>query len=288
MNTNLENQNVLESVVLVSKTLIGQADDLAKEHEYFNEHYMVGGRKALYDLLGKIYGLSEQLEASADKDELVKGMRFDLLKQHKIRTQANSSATAVLVRYITRADRKNVHVYARAIEVAKSKGISAQALPNFLQDHGGIEQIRSEAAVKDQLTSNEESLMIAKKVLWAAAEKPFGKFELNQNMNQIGAGINFDYFITVNTGGNQYNVVAKINANHELEEKLLLGFAAILDLQNSESKEKLLTMIEKGEKMRDQRRAANKEKIFSEQRLLRGEFAEVKQEQFDALFEVIK
>ena len=52
--------------LVVTKTLIGQAEDLAAEHEAFNTNYVIGGRQALYSLLGKIAALVEQFDAAVD------------------------------------------------------------------------------------------------------------------------------------------------------------------------------------------------------------------------------
>ncbi len=82
--------------IAVVNTIIGQADDLAKEHEDFYEGYIVAGRKALYELLGKIYSLSEQLNAAADREDQVALLKLALASQHGIRTQENTSDTTVL------------------------------------------------------------------------------------------------------------------------------------------------------------------------------------------------
>ena len=68
MNIALIEENKEEkSQLLITKSLVCQADDLAEEHEQFNTNYIVGGRLALYELLGKIFDLYKALEASPDK-----------------------------------------------------------------------------------------------------------------------------------------------------------------------------------------------------------------------------
>ena len=58
---------VVQNQLAITKSFIGQADDLALDHELFNERYIVAGRIALYDLLGKIYELAENLDKLIDK-----------------------------------------------------------------------------------------------------------------------------------------------------------------------------------------------------------------------------
>ena len=119
MNTALIEENKEEkSQLVITKSLVCQADDLAEEHEQFNANYIVGGRLALYELLGKIFDLYKVLEASPDKKVLLGEMKHKLVHQHKIRVQTNSSDAGILVRYITRAERKTAHIYARVIEQA--------------------------------------------------------------------------------------------------------------------------------------------------------------------------
>ena len=46
--------------LVVTKSLIAQADEVASAHEQFNLHYVVGGRAALYQLLGRMFALVQQ------------------------------------------------------------------------------------------------------------------------------------------------------------------------------------------------------------------------------------
>jgi 2-methylaconitate cis-trans-isomerase PrpF len=129
--------------LVVTKTLIGQAEDLAAEHEAFNTNYVIGGRQALYSLLGKIAALVEQFDAAVDKDELLEIVRTQLQEQYGIKTQHNTSDITVLVRYITPADRKTAHVYTRAIETARANQIAPAHFAGYLEQAGGVERIRA-------------------------------------------------------------------------------------------------------------------------------------------------
>lgn len=94
------------SKLVITQTLIGQANLLASEHETFNEKYIVGGRRVLYELLAKMLELVNSFEQAVDKDELLGKIRSELQDKYGINTATNTSTTALLVRYITRADRK--------------------------------------------------------------------------------------------------------------------------------------------------------------------------------------
>ena len=82
MSTEIIESNIeIGSELVVTKTIIGQADDLALEHEDFNDRYIVTGRLALYELIGKIYALFGQLESSIDKEEQIKMLKDLLFKK---------------------------------------------------------------------------------------------------------------------------------------------------------------------------------------------------------------
>ena len=53
----------MEVTTVITKTIIGKANDLAREHEQLDMHIAVG-RQMLYDLLGRMYNLALELDAS--------------------------------------------------------------------------------------------------------------------------------------------------------------------------------------------------------------------------------
>jgi hypothetical protein len=277
-----------QSHLVITKSLVCQADDLAAEHEQFTS-YIVAGRYALYELLGKIYTLYKQLEVAPDKDLLLKGMRFKLAKTYRIRTQVNTSDLGLLVRYITRADRKTAHVYARAIETAMTNEISLDNFVAYIQNQGGIEQMRAFGADGNlkrlQVNDANEKLEIAKQYLLSVAEKPYAEIELNQNLNQFSQGCFYDYFVGVSTGGKKYRIVGKINADKEFESKVLKSFADMIDLDDPDIKKKVLAQIELAKQQREKRWSENEAKPFAERFLIKGEYPEVKDDLFNEFFE---
>jgi hypothetical protein len=290
MNTELVELNEeAQGQLVITKSLVCQADDLAQEHEQFNANYIIAGRLALYELLAKMYGLYRLLEASPEKSELLEDMRFKLAKTYQIRTQVNTSDLGLLVRYITRADRKTAHVYARAIETAITNEIGLDDFVSYIQNQGGIEQMRAFGADGNfkRLEANDanEKLEIAKQYLLAVAEKPLAEIELNQSMNVFGQGCFYDYFVGVNTGGKKYRIVGKINADKDFESKVLKSFADMIDLDDPDIKKKVLAQIELAKQQREKRWAENEGKSFADRHLIKGEYPEVQDELFNKFFE---
>ncbi len=235
MDTNLIELNEIGSRVTITKSLIGQADDLAKEHEDFYNGYIVAGRKALYELLGKIYTLSEQLNAATDREDQVNLLRSALASQYNIRTQDNTSDTTVLVRYITRADRKTAHVYSRAIEAARANAIPSSDFVDYVEREGGVERIRSNTAEssgssganEDLVDEMEEALELTRDYLRARSELPIASFRLSGETLFAQADGALKHYICHERNGRQY-VLAQLPVDSEQETALVKSFAKVL------------------------------------------------------------
>ena len=209
-------ENTKESTLqAITKSFISQADDLAEEHEQFNATYIVGGRLALYDLLAKIFTLYQQLNSAADKKDLISNMKHKLVHGYKIRVQSNSSDAAVLVRYITRADRKTAHVYARVIESAVNNQISVEQFKDYVQECGGVENMRSLGVDPATKAKQEESEQFKYDLGWryclAREELPFASFDSSIDFSNR-EDVSYEYFACIKRKGKRY-VIANIPAD---------------------------------------------------------------------------
>lgn len=238
--------------ITITKTLIGQADDLAIEHENFHDHYIVGGRAALYVLLGKIYRLAEQLECCVDREEQLRVFRTILAKKHGIRTQENTSDTTVLVRYITKADRKTAHVYSRAIETARQNGIGSNNFVSYVEQSGGVERIRSNAveAINSNPTGSsaeeemEDMLELTRSYLRARSELPLGSFKSPKGVQSNNEQSALTHFICHERNGRQY-VLARLNVSKKQEIELVEDFAKELCADMKLAKKDITKFYEK-------------------------------------------
>jgi len=228
------NTNLIKSVdqshlpLVITKTLIGQADDLAREHEEFNDRYIISGRKALYELLGKIYALAEQLDGYIDREDQVTILRKVLSEKYGIRTQENTSDTTVLVRYITQADRKTAHVYSRAIETARLNKIHSSKFAGYVEQAGGVERIRSDNATpavtykEVEAIENDRNmrLELARKYLKARSELPIASFKLGKRYSRVSKTSGFTQFVCHERGGRFY-VLTEQSIDKDQEFKLV-------------------------------------------------------------------
>jgi hypothetical protein len=251
--------NMQTTNLIVTQSLIGQAEELAAEHEQFNEQYVVNGRKALYGLLEKIYNLAVQFEASPDKEDLYRLLKTDLSEKHGIRIQANTSNVAMLVRYITRAERKTAHVYARAIESAIQKKISSVTFEEYVEMLGGLEKIRIdgvEAPVKSpKMLVEEEKLNLSRKFLLARTLLPYASFKTPKAFtNLFNPKTEFEIVICRRIV-DEYRVVGALHPSPENDQLALNHFANYM-FKSGKSIEELRESIGKLEELAKKKREA--------------------------------
>jgi hypothetical protein len=212
MNVDLIEETIeIRNPQVFTKPLISHADDLAHEHKEFHDRYIVSGRKALYELLGKIYALAQQLDGCIDREDQIGNLRKILFERYGIRTQENTSDTTVLVRYITQADRKTAHVYSRAIESARINKIVSSKFADYVEQAGGIERIRTDNAipaityeVEGIEADGELRIELVHKYLTARTELPLASFKLGRRYLTSSKSNSFKHFICYERGGRHY------------------------------------------------------------------------------------
>lgn len=218
----MSKKETIGSGLVVTKTLIAQADEIASAHEHFTTHYVVGGRVALYELLGRMLAVVRQFDQAEDREELIAKIKHRLRTEFGIKTQANSSDTAVLIRYMTRTDRKTTHVYARALEAAMVKAIEPARLPLFIEQHGGIEKIRAdgvgETAHADAIDPVAERIALAYEYLSCRTELPLASFRASEAIDRDGnSGSAFDFFVCTRGADGQFHILSRLPCSTDFE-----------------------------------------------------------------------
>lgn len=208
--------------------LIKVGDALAKQHDGYVTQYVTNANADLYALLTDIQAFAEKVLASADVDDVIKQMRENLRWDHEIKTQANSPALNIIVRYVTRTNRKNACVYARVIRKAMADGITSAELTKYIVAAKGIDNIREAVAKKDadieDLKADAKIWQYAESFLEAKVTKPMASFTLGHEYSSymadtVRAG-RFTYFACERVG-NEYKVVDALWMDKDLEQKIL-------------------------------------------------------------------
>ena len=218
----------MEVTTVITKTIIGKANDLAREHEQLDMHIAVG-RQMLYDLLGRMYNLALELDASVDRELIVRQMRVELANKWNIKTQDNTSDATALVRYITRADRKTAHVYARVIEVAKAYQVKAPYLSGFIERQGGIDKIRAKNVIAGASSDiggdlDGERMQLTREYLVARKECPYSSFKIGNKSNDLSTPDTLNFFVCSEKDG-RYYVLAKLPVTEAQSRELIESLA---------------------------------------------------------------
>ena len=210
-------------------SLIAEADEVAKEHENYHEQYVVSANEVLYKLLANMLQVCLGVEASGETARVVKEMRGKLKSDYGIKTQANSRASSIVVRYIVRSSRRTAHVYGRVIEVAMANNITADQLPDFIRDRGGIEEIRLSVTNADEKKAEADKWANARDALTGMLYKrePIGKVVLNKNVSlPYASDVVFSYLIcNRNDSTGEIDVLGAVYPSSDIETRALNLFA---------------------------------------------------------------
>ena len=126
----------------INQAIITHAESLAQRHASYVNEFVTRANTELYEILAEIHKLYEQVDGSKQRDKLVKKIRQCLKSSHNIKTQVNTKTTTLVVKLVTRANRKTSHVYSRVLEVAIAAGVKSDGLVEFIKLKGGIDKVR--------------------------------------------------------------------------------------------------------------------------------------------------
>ena len=203
-------------------------DALAKQHDGYITKYVKNADADLYALLKDIHAFAEKVLASDALEDVIKQMREDLRWNHEIKTQANSPALNIIVRYVTRTNRKNACVYARVIRKAMADGITSAELTEYIVKANGIDNIREAVSKKapdiEDVKTKAGIWEYAESFLKAQVAKPMATFKLGYEhsayMADTARGGRFHYFVCEFDQG-EYKVVDVLLMDKDLEQQML-------------------------------------------------------------------
>ena len=140
------------------------------QHTAFHTQYVERSNAALYALLADMERVCLDLLELHNKAAVIAKLRTHLKKDYGIKTQKNTSAVGVVVRYTLRNQRKTAHVYARALQTAIDAGVAPEQLADFIRERGGVDKIRQAAVSADERAAKRYGLEVMQdafgKMLW--------------------------------------------------------------------------------------------------------------------------
>ena len=126
----------------INHTIITHAVLLAQRHASYVSEFVTRANAELYVILAEVLKLHEMITTSVKQQRLVKQMRRLLKDKYHIKTQTNTTTTALVVKYVTRASRKTAHVYGKVLDIAIADGITSDGLVDYIKSKGGIDKVR--------------------------------------------------------------------------------------------------------------------------------------------------
>jgi hypothetical protein len=127
-------------------------------------------------------------------------------------------------------DRQTAYSYSKVLQVAHDENLTAQELPNYIKERGGIGKItchqgRRGIEQKHQGAQGSQNSDAAKKILQANAKSAKPSFRLMTIcINTVAEGKKegmFEFAVCVNPGGNERRVVRFFKVNQATESQLL-------------------------------------------------------------------
>ena len=210
--------------------VLGQAQNLSKMNDQYVETYVVRGTKELYALLGAIYSYALQINESPLRDHILQRMRERLESEHEIKTQANTPWITTVLRFILPTDRQTAYSYSKVLQVAHDENLTAQELPTYIKDRGGIGKVtatKEEAEAAKNVKDHKEAKMeMLKKILLANAKSSHTIVQVDEKfvLNTVAEGKKqgtFEFAVCVNPSGKERRVVRFIKVNESIESQVL-------------------------------------------------------------------
>ena len=215
----------IESIFKVS-------DELISLNKKYKEEYVVRGTRALYEILSGIYALGIHIEESDFKEKVIAMMRDDL-KDRDIKTQSNTPAMTILIKYVVGADRQTAANYSRVLTIAMQDKVPVKELAEYISRRGGISQIHDieSKAIAKKLGAAEskERIDLLREIMTLTGLTQNYTFDTdievlqhNPEKNSAGESGSFCFFMTVwDESEKIYKIISAHDLGSSLEDDVL-------------------------------------------------------------------
>jgi hypothetical protein len=202
--------------------IVNAAKLLESEHASYVDEFVTRGNQALYAVLTKIYSLAVQINLSDNRDSIIKSLRNVMSLQKKIKTQKNSTALTLLVRWIVGGSRQLAFTYSRALDAAYKDNIAVDELAAYFTKLGGLNKVCKQDN-KNEVVKNDEKLT------------HFNRFVKNADVHSRGyqntkivwteevyGAVTSDFSIVVahNNGGGHFHGLRAFNVSNDAYKKI--------------------------------------------------------------------
>lgn len=176
-------KTVVNTVTFVNNT-VQQLDALRIQRANWEATDYKKANDGLYALLADTQGIYENKFLKASEQER-KDLRKELeakLNADGIKVQKNTTTLTMLVRFVFGSDRKRAHGYAYVLKAAISNDVTANNLPAYIINEGGIEELKRKMVKSEEAQQRQAALAQATNDVKAEIEfaniKPLAKVKL--------------------------------------------------------------------------------------------------------------
>ena len=134
-----------------------KVDELCAVREKYETETLARSNKELYEILGNVYNV---FKAACDDKclvETVARMKAALANRN-VKTQSNSPALTVFVRYIFNSDRKRAYNYTRTLMAFIKDRKGEETISQFIERNNGVEECKKSISKKPETLAKEEAI----------------------------------------------------------------------------------------------------------------------------------
>jgi hypothetical protein len=170
-----------KTAITVSSLMI-EINRLVKDRAHFEQNEFARSNKRLYEILASIFKTYKAAKANKTVfKETVSQMKTTLLREGG-RVQGNTLAMTLFVRFVFRNDRQRAYNYSRTLQAADTAGIEPEALAQFIEDAGGVEQCKKQyikpATMVDKEKKIKDAMPLVEEQLESGFATPLAEFSI--------------------------------------------------------------------------------------------------------------
>jgi len=143
-----------------AERVMKKVDELYVVREKYETETLARSNKELYAILGDIYGVFKAACEDNCLAETVVRMKAALDKRN-VKTQSNSPALTIFVRYIFNSDRKRAYNYTRTLMAFIKDRKGNETISDFIERNNGVEECKKSISKKPETLAKEEAIKSA-------------------------------------------------------------------------------------------------------------------------------
>lgn len=176
--------------------IVTTARALFVERVQFEEEMLARTNKGLYEILAKVYALYIKAEKDACLKESVAEMK-KVLYERGIKTQKNTKATTVFVRYVFNSDRKRAYNYTQVLDAALKDEIAPNNFAKYVADNNGIEEMKRNKALSEEQQKKRDAFEVAESIVAERLKsmKPMHILNLNGASVDLSDDVSYAFVI---------------------------------------------------------------------------------------------